>query len=226
MKKAITFLMVVMLQLLLIRPAFSLVSADLNEISSSFKAAQLEQSFIAEILSAASRGTFYKIVPDHSKAGFYVRGPMGPVQAEFKQFNGGVIFPINHHRTTAVVVSLDVNSLESDSVLAEGLLKSDSFLDVNAHPIITFTGKELIWISPARAVLKGKLTMHGVARDVAFYVEFQRKGVRRTTNDTMRINATTTINRSRFGMTAFSAVDDKVNLQIQVEVVRVYIDPL
>jgi len=226
MKKFIFITVLLIFQLLLITPASALVTGDPGVLFSSFKNAGLEPSLVNNMLSAAGSGTLYEIEPGNSKASFRVRGPIGVVQAQFTRFQGGIVLPMRHQKKAVILISLNVNSLESNSIFADGLLKGDSFLDAQAHPTITFTGDNLIWIGPAKAVLKGKLTMHGISREVAFYVEFSHPDSQHNSTDKMLIKANTTINRSQFGMSNFSSVDDKVNLRMQVEAVRYYVDPL
>lgn len=226
MKKLLYIIFAFILQLLLVVPLFALTTDNPEEVCSSFKDVELEQSFITNMLSAASNGTFYRINPDSSKAGFCVHGPMGLVRAEFKQFDGAVALPGKRKHGAAALVTLDVGSLESDTIFADSLLKSDSFLDAETYPKITFAGKDVVWINPEKAVIKGSLTMHGVTRDVAFYVEFSSVSDQHYATDMVQIKASTTISRSEFGLDAFDSVEDKVNLCMQVDAVRYYVDPL
>ena len=226
MKKNLIIIFALWIQFFLAGSAFALMTNDSGQLCSAFKDVELEQSFISKMLEAASNGTLYKIRPETSKAGFCVRGPMGMVKAEFRQFQGGVALPDARSQQAAALVSLDVNSLESNSFLADSLLKSDGFLDAEAHPKITFVGKDVVWISPTKAVIKGELSMHGVTREVAFYIEFSASTEQQYSSDTVRIKASTTISRSEFGLNAFAAVDDKVNLCLQVDAQRYYVEPL
>ncbi len=203
------------------------VSGEVSDLYVSVVDAKIDQSFISSLLAAAGHGRLYQIKPGSSKAAFSVQGPLGRVNAEFKHFKGGVALPDAKAGTASTLIILDVNSLESDSVFADSLLKSKQLLDAKLHPEITFVGNKVEWISSTRVVLKGKLTMHGVTRPVAFYVDFSEPRNVAFLHNIIHIKATTTISRAQFGLNALSPeVDDKVNLTVQAEAERYFIDPL
>ena len=75
-------------------------------------------------------------------------------------------------------------------------------------------------MSDKKAVLKGDLTMHGITKAVAFYVELKKTetdyGV-----ETVTVKATTTVQRSEFGMHTLSPmVDDRVSLCMSIDAYR------
>lgn len=221
-------LTILLLQFLLIRPSFALMANDISYSRSplALVGKELNQPFKPTMLSAAGNSILYRIEPGHSKARFYVHGPLGMVQVEFKRFKGGVALSDVNSNQAGTLLSLDVNSLESNSLFAAGLLKSKSLLDADLHPEITFVGKDMVWISSTKAVLKGDLTIHGITRQVAFYVEFSVPKGQYYSRKKISIKASTTISRARFGLVAFSPeVDDKVNLRMQIEAVRYSVEP-
>ncbi len=212
---------------LVLQPAFASVDGNADELCAPFAESQMDQSFIAEMLTAASNGSLFRIEPDSSRMGFCVQGPTGLVRAEFKQFNGGLTFQGADAKKAKTLVALDVSSLVTDTLFADGMLKSAQFLDVETYPQIFFAGHTIEWINPRKAVLKGDLTMHGVTREVAFYVELSSPRQQSYAKEKLSIKASTTISRAEFGMRAFApAVDDRVTLCMQVEAVRYQVDAL
>jgi polyisoprenoid-binding protein YceI len=194
-------------------------AAEDEALCAPFKDAQVDQNILAVMLKAAEDGHLYRIKPDSSKMGFCINSPLGKVEAEFRQFNGGMALKENHKPGT-VMVSIDVDSLETDSGLIESMLKSESFFDIERHPDIIFVSTAIEWISDAKAVFKGDLTMHGVTKPVAFYVDL-KKVKSEQGEDLVTVKATTTIQRSEFDMHTLSPmVDDRVSLCMTLDAYR------
>lgn len=195
-----------------------LAFANGDDLCSAFKDAMIDQSLISEMLNAAEDGHLFRIKNGSSKMGFCVDSPVGMVKGNFQKFQGGIALkePANH-----TLVSVSVDSLETNVPFTEGLLKSDEFFNVKDYPELLFVSTGFEWLSKSRGVLKGKLTMHGVTRPVAFYVEITEADSDLDASDTILVKATTTVQRSQFNMTAMSSmVSDRVNLCMSVEAVR------
>ena len=97
-----------------------------------FKDAQIDQNILTMMLKAAKDGDLYRIKPGSSKMGFCVNSPVGKVEAEFRQFNGGLALKDVNQQGRALV-SIAVDSLETDSGIIESMLKSESFFDSEAN---------------------------------------------------------------------------------------------
>ncbi|MES9888294.1 MAG: YceI family protein, partial [Candidatus Sedimenticola sp. 6PFRAG1] len=113
-------------------------------------------------------------------------------------------------------------SLKTSGFLVKQMLKSNDFLDVKNYPDVIFASKHLHWQSPNQGILEGTLTLRGVTRPVAFQVDLADIDAL-TINDAEQIEmkATTTIQRSEFGMTAFpNLAEDEVDLSIQLVAAR------
>ena len=181
-----------------------------------FKDADIDQGMLSQMLQAATDGDLYRIKPGSSKMGFCVNSPVGEVKAQFRIFKGGLALDDFMQQGTSLV-HIDVDSLDTDSGFIEAMLKSESFFDSEQYPDIIFVSTGIEWMSDNNGVLKGNLTMHGVTKAVAFYVELKKKetdyGV-----ETVTVKATTTVQRSEFGMhTLASAVDDRVSLCMSID---------
>lgn len=197
---------------------------DTDEVCETLDDVEVDASFISAVLNAAGSGHLYKIAPGSARAGFCVQGPLGMVRAEFQQLTGGLALG---RSASAALVSLDVNSLRSNTPLAVSLLQSEDFLDAEKHPKITFVSHDIEWISREKAVIRGTLTMHGVSREIAFYLHVSpAESAPLSQAGRLRIKASTTISRSAFGMTAMPMVDDKVNLCMEAEAYRFELEPL
>ena len=195
------------------------VAAGDDNLCKPFEDAQIDKSLISRMLQAADDGHLYRIKQGSSRMGFCVNSPLGVVEAEFKNFKGGLA--LNDTREDGhALVTIEVDSLDTDSFVIENMLKSESFFNSEVYPQILFVSSGMEWIGEKRAVLKGDLTMHGVTKAVAFYVDMLEakdgKG-----EDMLTVKATTTIQRSEFGMYTLSpVVDDRVSLCMSIDAER------
>ena len=198
--------------------AFAEISdAGDGDVCAPFKDADIDQSMVALMLQAATDGDLYRVKPDSSKMGICVNSPVGIVEAEFQEFKGGLALNDFMQQGTSLI-KIDVDSLETDSVLIEAMLKGESFLDSEQYPDIIFVSTGIEWIEGEKGVLKGNLTLHGVTKAVAFYVELKKADAG---EETITVKATTTIQRSEFGMYTLSPmVDDRVSLCMTIDAYR------
>jgi polyisoprenoid-binding protein YceI len=195
------------------------VVAGDDNLCKPFEDAQIDKSLINRMLQAADDGHLYRIKQGSSRMGFCVNSPLGVVEAEFKNFKGGLALADSREDGHALV-TIEVDSLDTDSFVIESMLKSESFFDSEVYPEILFVSSGMEWIDEKRAVLKGDLTMHGVTKAVAFYVDLLEakdgKG-----EEMLTVKATTTIQRSEFGMYTLSpVVDDRVSLCMSIDAER------
>ena len=190
-----------------------------DDLCAPFEDAQIDKSLLATMLKAAKDGHLYRIKPGSSKMGFCINSPLGKVEAEFLNFKGGLALKDPKQQGTALV-SIDVDSLETDSALIEAMLKGESFFDTEQYPEIIFVSTGVEWINDSKAVLKGDLTMHGITKAVAFYLDM-KKAKNAQGEEILNVKATTSIQRSEFGMYTLSPmVDDRVSLCMSIDAYR------
>jgi polyisoprenoid-binding protein YceI len=199
--------------------ASGIAIADESDLCEPFKDTKVDTGLLSTMLQAAQQGDLYRIQPGTSKMGFCVDSPVGMVKAEFRSFKGGMALQ-QETRQNSALVSIDVASLETNSGFIEAMLKSESFFDIEQYPDILFVSTSFEWQSEQKAILKGELTLHGVTREVAFYVEMHKLDSA-PGDDRIMVKATTTIQRSEFGMYTLSpVVSDRVNLCMSVDAYR------
>jgi len=204
--------------LLLLLTSMNAASAVDGELCKPFKNAEIDQSLIASMLKAAKDGHLYQIKANSSQMGFCVESSIGIVKGGFQNFKGGIALK---GADTQAMVSVDIDSLDANVSFIEKLLKGDEFFNVKEFPDLVFVSSGFEWISDTRAVLKGELSMHGITKPVAFYVEITEIGGDLGDSNSILVKATTTVQRSEFGMSSLSSmVSDKVNLCMTVEAER------
>lgn len=113
----------------------------------------------------------YTIDKAHSSVGFKVKHMMiSNVKGKFGVFSGNIVYNEKAKNLTKLDGKVDVESIDTDNEKRDAHLKSADFFDVKKYPNITFT---LIKVSGDYAY--GKLTMHGVTKDVK--LDFENNGV-------------------------------------------------
>ncbi|MCK5661978.1 MAG: YceI family protein [Thiotrichaceae bacterium] len=199
---------------------FAPISAFSEEdVCAPLKDAQIDNNVLAVMLKAADDGDLYRIQPGSSKMGFCINSPVGKVEAQFRTFNGGIALKDNDPKGRAVV-TIDVGSLETSSGIVEAMLKSESFFDSEQYPDIIFVSTDMEWITDKKAILKGDLTMRGITKEVAFFVDLEKVKTKQG-EDVVTVKAMTTIQRSEFDMFTLSPmVDDRVNLCMTIDAYR------
>ena len=192
------------------------VHAEDAMLCAPFKNPQIDQSKLTLMLKAAKDGYLYRIKPSSSKMGFCVNSPLGVIKAEFSDFQGGLALKETKEQGS-VMVNIAVDSLKVDSAIVTAMLKGESFFDSEQFPDIVFVSSGFEWITDKRAVLKGDLSMHGVTKTVAFYVDLTKVKTLQG-EDVITVKASTTIQRSEFNMyTLNPMVDDRVSLCMTID---------
>ncbi len=202
------------LMLTLLLPVNPATAAE-EKICAPFKNSNVDHTLIESMLKAAVDGKLYRVKTNSSKMGFCVDSSVGVVKGEFQSFKGGLALEGDNSQT---LLAIDVGSLDTNISFIEGLLKGESFFNVKDYPELIFVSSGFEWVDDKRAVLKGMLSMRGVTKEVAFYIEVTQIDGEPGGTDSIMVKATTTVQRSEFGMVSLSTmVDDKVSLCMSIE---------
>ncbi len=168
----------------------------------------------------AQTQTWY-LDPNHSSAQFSVRHlGISTVRGTFNK-TGGVVVDSPDPSKASVNVSIDANSVDTRVEMRDKDLRSDHFFDVAKYPTITFASKRVESAGAGKLKVTGDLTMHGVTKEVVLDVDGPTPPMKDPRGNQHRgVSATTTVNRSDFGMT-FDAgvVGDQIAIQLDVELV-------
>lgn len=114
-----------------------------------------------------------------------------------------------------VEVSLPIAEVSTTSPELDEHLQGDDFFDAANHPTGTFKSTEVV-VQGDRAAIRGDLTLRGVTRSVVLQTAFYGAGENPMSKaKTIGFRATTTVNRSDFGIDyGLPAVGDEVLLVI------------
>jgi polyisoprenoid-binding protein YceI len=171
--------------------------------------------------SVVPAGT-YLLDPSHtSTAARVVHFGFSKTTVMFDKVEGSFSYDPAKPEASKLNVTIDTASLSSGFALRDTHLKGDKWFNVAAHPTISFASSQLTRTGPATADLAGNLTIMGISKPVLLKVKFNGVGESMTKKTTVGFEATTSLKRSDFGMTAFApAIGDTVDILIDVEATR------
>lgn len=179
---------------------------------------KVSHSVLSAMLDASSAGDFYQIEPAISKVWFTVDSIAGEAKGKFIHFKGGIALQ-SDDSSGQVVFVIKSDSISTSNAVIDEVVRSKSYLDVNRYPEILFVSNGFSWQSETRGLLRGKLTLHGVTKAVAFSIELS--GIKKSKADnsgTIRAKITTSISRAKFGMKLMSkVVNDTVKLNMNIQ---------
>ena len=152
--------------------------------------------------------TKWEIDPAHSNLEFKVKHLMiTNVKGEFKNFqvtadaNGSDFIP------ETIKVTIDAASVYTNNNDRDTHLKSADFFDVEKFKELTFTGSSLKKVDDENFLLKGELTIKGVAKEVTLEVEFGGVNADPWGNEKIGFSLSGKINRKEFGLNWNAALE-------------------
>ena len=205
--------------------SLALANAEESDVCAPFRDGKVDEATVATMLDAADSGYLYRIRRDTSQVGFCVSSGWTQVKGQFRDFSGGLaLIPDDslHAADEQAMVMIQTASLDTRSDMVEGLIKGESFFDVEHFPEILFVSHGFVWTGDDTAQIIGDLTVRGITRQVIFDVTLTPiKQPGNGTVERMLVKAKTSIHRSDFGMDSMPGlVSDTVTLCMSVEAVR------
>lgn len=164
----------------------------------------------------------------HSSISFTVRHLLiAEVEGKFTSFHGTVLSDKTDFTDAKINFSVNVNSLNTNNGMRDKDLKSESFFDVKNYPHITFVCTTLNKLSENDYELTGKLSIHGISRDVKFKVDYGGTVKDVYGNTRAGFKSTTVVNRFDYGLnwnklteTGGAVAGKDVNITVRVELIK------
>jgi polyisoprenoid-binding protein YceI len=94
----------------------------------------------------------------------------------FKEFDGSFSFDEKNPEASAVKVSLNTASVDTNHAERDKHLRSGDFLNVDKHPTATFESTSVKSTGEGTADITGNLTLNGVTKPVVFAAKFIGQG--------------------------------------------------
>jgi polyisoprenoid-binding protein YceI len=201
-------------------PASASSNAD---VCSPFQGGKVDSAVVQHMLDAASKGQLYQIQSDTSRIGFCIDSPIGLIEGDFKQFQGGFTMEQQAGNNQGkALFRIETGSVDVSNSFVRNMLEGESFLDSEHFPEMLFVSKGFYWVNENEAVLVGDLTIRDVTRTVGFHVEMiEQESEIGQDGQLVQVKASTRISRAAFGIISMSSVvSDDISLCMQVEAVR------
>jgi polyisoprenoid-binding protein YceI len=126
-----------------------------------------------------------------------------------------------------VNVEIDAASIDTRNETRDGHLRSEDFLHVEQHPVITFHSTRVEEADEGSYRVWGDLTMRGVTKQVELDVDFGGTGADPWGNTRAGVEAKATINRKEWGVNWNAALEaggvlvgDKLKIELNISAIK------
>lgn len=177
-------------------------------------------SIVIALLSVAlvQAQTTWNIDPSHSSIRFAVdHMVISEVEGIFSKYEGSVIATKDDFSDAKINFIIDVNSVNTDNAKRDEHLRSADFFETEKYPKMTFVSSSVTKTGTGKYNLKGKLTLHGVTKEIALVMTYGGTTKDPWGNTKAGLKVTGVINRTDFGL-KYNSVLEAGSLMIGEEV--------
>jgi len=155
--------------------------------------------------SPTAAGEKYRITPETSKITFVGSKVTGSHNGSFEKLSGTIDYN-GKPETSKVTITIDANSITTDTPDLTKHLKTADFFDVAKFPEAKFESTEikLGGEKGATHTVTGNLTLHGVTKSITFPATIV------VAPDAITVDSTFAINRKDFGINFAGASDNLI----------------
>ena len=160
----------------------------------------------------------------HSDVSFTARHMMvSKVRGHFRDFEGEIVTG-EDPRDSQVSATIQVASVDTNSEMRDGHVRSGDFFDTANHPTATYRSSSVL-VEDGQHTLNGELTLRGVTRPVPLTLEINGFGPDIQGGTRAGFTARGRINRNDFGVSFGSVVDgiaavgDHIDLTLEIEAI-------
>ncbi len=169
--------------------------------------------------------TNWVLDPTHSEVNFKVKHLMiANVKGAFQKFNASIEAVGTDFANARVQATLDASSIFTNEENRDNHLRSADFFDVEKHPHLQFTGRDMKHVSGNDYTLTGDLTIKGITKPVTLEVEFGGRNTDPWGNEKLAFALNGRINRKDWGLNWNAAletggvlVSDEVRLSAELQ---------
>jgi polyisoprenoid-binding protein YceI len=173
------------------------------------------------IASSALLAGIYNVDPNHTNVGFTVRHMVvANVKGQFDKFGGTFVLDEKTKTLKSLVGEVDVGSVNTNNAQRDADLKSANFFDAARFPTM-----ELVLDDVEGNTAYGKLTIHGITKDIQMDFETSDVSVKDPWGS-MRtgLSLSGSINRKDFGLNWDQTIEngaliagDKIQINVEIE---------
>ena len=185
-----------------------------------FKTLSLGLAVAAVATVSVAKPVEYKIDPTHTATVFtWNHFGFSTPSANFSDIQGIINVDTAKPTASSVNVTIPLASLNTNVKALDEHLKTADFFDAEKYPNITFKSTKVQALSNNKYKITGDLTVKNVTKPVVLDATLNKKAVHPMTKaETVGFNATTSFNRSAFGVGGYVPnVGDKITVNITTE---------
>ena len=173
--------------------------------------------------------TTWQIDPAHTNVGFSVKHLMiATVRGRFAGVKGTIVLDEVDPTSSSAEVEIDVAAIDTRAEQRDAHLRSADFFEVEKYPTMTYRSRRVERVGDGHYRIFGDLTIRDVTREVVLDATDEGRGRDPWGGDRLGFSATTTIDRSDFGLTWNQALEtggvlvgNAITISIDVEAVKV-----
>jgi polyisoprenoid-binding protein YceI len=170
----------------------------------------------------------WQVDPSRSKLVFALRHVVvSEIRGELTRWGGDLILDPDQPTRAKVDVWVDPASIETGDYERDAHVRSAEFLDVARFPRAEFRSTQIESARDGVAVIRGRLELHGVPRDIELEVSSKRSWVDAEGHMRSDYQVRATIDRQEFGLhwnqdldVGGIVVGDKIEINAEVQMVR------
>lgn len=194
----------------------------------------MKKSFITFSLLLVSGLVFadqetYKIDDSHSFINWAIRHVASKTSGTFSDVKGRILIDRTNLANSVVEAKINLLSVNSSHAKRDDHIKKEDYLDVGHFAEAQFVSSKITANSETEGVITGKLTLHGITREMTFPFKVLGFGTDPFGGYRMGIEAHTSIKASDFGFTwplkPKAPVGDDVEITLLIEGVKMNPEP-
>lgn len=185
-----------------------------------FKALTLGFAVASVATFSMAKPVGYQIDPTHTATVFsWNHFGFSTPSANFTDIQGTINIDNEKPASSSVNVNIPVASINTNVKALDDHIKGADFFDAEKFPNITFKSTKVETKDKKHFKITGDLTVKGVTKPVVLDAVLNKKAVHPMSKlETIGFNATTSFNRSAFGVGAYVPnVGDKITVNITTE---------
>jgi polyisoprenoid-binding protein YceI len=169
--------------------------------------------------AAGTTGNYdvYVIDPVHSGISFKIRHFFTKVPGSFGNFEGTIKVDPENIANSKAMATVTVASVNTNNDDRDEHLRSNDYFGVETHPTATFTSTAWEQIDDKTFKVTGDLTLMGATQPVTLDVELLGFGEGRNGVMLSGWDATTTLDRTDWGMSSNPVLGDEVDITLNIQ---------
>jgi polyisoprenoid-binding protein YceI len=182
---------------------------------------------IVGLAGSAAAATTYTIDAAHSDVAFKVRHLIANVPGRFGDFDGTITADWQNLDDSSVKFIIKAASIDTRNEDRDKHLRSADFFDVEKYPEITFVSDRITKAGDNSYSVTGKLTMHGVTKEVTLPVKYLGEMADPWGNVKAGFQIVTTLDRTDYGIVWNKALEtgglllgEEIEVEINLEVAK------